>query len=41
MGLFDILFNNRPKVKQEKIKAFKMLNGYDPKFTSWGGEIYE
>ena len=41
MGLFDILFSNRPKVKQEKIKAFKMLNGYDPKFTSWGGEIYE
>ena len=41
MGLFDILFGNRPKVKQEKIKAFKMLNGYEPKFTSWGGEIYE
>lgn len=41
MGLFDILFGNRPKVKQEKIKAFKMLNGYSPQFTSWGGEIYE
>ena len=41
MGLFDIFFKNRPKVNQEKIQSFKMLNGYQPKFTSWGGEIYE
>jgi len=41
MGLFDIFLKNRPKVKQDKIQAFKMLNGYEPKFTSWGGEIYE
>lgn len=41
MGLFDFLFKNRPKVNQEKVQAFKMLNGYEPKFTSWGGEIYE
>ena len=41
MGLFDIFLKNRPKVKQENIKAFKMLNGYEPKFTSWGGELYE
>lgn len=41
MGLFDALFKNRPKVKQDKVQAFKMLNGYEPKFTSWGGEIYE
>ena len=41
MGLFDALFKNRPKVNQEKMQAFKMLNGYEPKFTSWGGEIYE
>ena len=41
MGLFDIFLKNRPKVKDEKLQAFKMLNGYQPKFTSWGGEIYE
>lgn len=41
MGLFDIFLKNRPKVNQEKIQTFKMLNGYQPKFTSWGGEIYE
>ena len=41
MGLFDFLFKNRPKVNTEKIQSFKMLNGYEPKFTSWGGEIYE
>ena len=41
MGLFDALFKNRPKVNQEKMQAFKMLNGYEPKFTTWGGEIYE
>ncbi|MBQ1604355.1 MAG: phage portal protein [Lachnospiraceae bacterium] len=41
MGLFDIFLKNRPKVKQDKIQAFKMLNGYEPKFTTWGGEIYE
>ena len=41
MSLFDIFLKNRPKVKQDKLQAFKMLNGYEPKFTSWGGEIYE
>ena len=41
MGLFDLLFKNRPKVKQDQIQTFKMLNGYQPHFTSWGGEIYE
>ena len=41
MGLFDIFLKNRPKVNQEKMQTFKMLNGYAPKFTSWGGEIYE
>ena len=41
MGLFDFLFKNRPKVNQEKLQSFKMLNGYEPSFTSWGGEIYE
>jgi len=41
MGLFDIFLKNRPKIKTENIKAFKMLNGYEPKFTTWGGELYE
>ena len=41
MGLFDIFLKNRPKVNQERMQTFKMLNGYEPKFTSWGGEIYE
>lgn len=41
MGLFDFFLKNRPQVKQDKIQTFKMLNGYEPKFTSWGGEIYE
>lgn len=41
MSLFDIFLKNRPKVQQDKIQSFKMLNGYQPKFTSWGGEIYE
>lgn len=41
MGLFDIFLKNRPKVNQNQIQTFKMLNGYKPHFTTWGGEIYE
>lgn len=41
MGLFDFLFKNRPDVKREREETFKMLNGYTPRFTSWGGELYE
>lgn len=42
MGLFDFFLKDRPKVnKNEKVQAFKMLNGYEPKFTSFGGDIYE
>lgn len=41
MGLFDFIFKNRPKERARYAEAFKMLNGYTPKFTSWGGEIYE
>ena len=43
MGLFDVIFKNRPK-KDAGISGtqdFKMFNGYTPRFTSWGGEIYE
>ena len=41
MGLFDVIFKNRPK-KDSGISGtqdFKMFNGYTPRFTSWGGEI--
>lgn len=43
MGLFDLFLKNRPKVneKNQSIQAFKMFNGYEPKFTSFGGDIYE
>lgn len=42
MGLFDFFLKNRPKVNEnQKVQAFKMLNGYEPRFTSFGGDIYE
>ena len=41
MGLFDIFLKNRPKVNPNQVQTFKMLNGYQPHFTTWGGEIYE
>ena len=41
MGLFDALFKNRPKEKSNYEGFFKMLTGYQPRFTSFGGEIYE
>lgn len=42
MGLFDFFLKNRPKVNEnQKVQAFKMLNGYEPRFTSFGGNIYE
>lgn len=41
MGLFDALFKFRPKEKGNYEGFFKMLTGYQPRFTSFGGEIYE
>ena len=41
MGLFDWLFGNRPKEKEKYAEAFKMLDGYTPRFTSFGGSVYE
>lgn len=41
MGLFDFIFKNRPKPKGEYEGIFKMLNGYTPHFTTWGGSLYE
>lgn len=41
MGLFDRIFGNRPKEKARYEETFKMLDGYTPRFTSFGGGIYE
>lgn len=41
MGLFDLIFKNRPKPAGEFKGEFKMLNGYQPHFTRFGGDIYE
>lgn len=41
MGLFDFLFKDRPKEPTKGTSSFQMLDGYVPKFTSWGGGIYE
>ena len=41
MSLFDAIFKNRPKERGEYQGFYKMLNGYRPAFTSWGGSIYE
>ena len=42
MSLFDKLFGERPKPEGKFEGGFQMLNGYTPKFSSWGGRsIYE
>jgi len=41
MGFFDLFFKNRPKPKGEYKGKFEMLNGYEPRFTTWGGGLYE
>lgn len=41
MGLFDFIFGNRPKIRTQVQETFKMLNGYTPRFTSFGGGVYE
>lgn len=46
MGLFDAIFRpNKNKDMDDALRyartTFKMLDGYKPAFTSWGGEIYE
>ena len=41
MGLFDKLFGKRPEPKGEFGGEFKLLNGYAPHFTTWGGSVYE
>ena len=41
MGLFDKIFGNRPKERGQYEGGFRMLNGYTPHFSSFGGSIYE
>ena len=41
MGLFDAIFSHRPKERGTYQGTYKLLNGYTPAFTSWGGGIYE
>ena len=41
MGLFDKLLGRAPKPRGEYQGSFKMLSGYDPHFSRWGGGIYE
>ena len=41
MGLFDRIFGNRPKPKGDYEGVFRVLTGYTPHFTSYGGGIYE
>ena len=41
MGLFDRLFGNRPKPQGVYQGSYKMLSGYEPHFSRWGGDVYE
>ena len=41
MSLFDFLFKNRPKEQGQYQGVFRMLNGYEPRFTTHEGGVYE
>ena len=41
MGLFDAIFGHRPKEKGKYGGEFRLLDGYRPVFTKWGGELYD
>jgi hypothetical protein len=41
MSLFDFLFKNRPKPVGKYEGKFKLLNGYEPHFSRFGGGLYE
>lgn len=41
MGLFDKLFGHRPKPAGDFQGQFRLLNGYAPQFTPFGGCVYE
>lgn len=40
-GLFDKLFGKAPEPRGEYQGFWKLLNGYEPHFTSFGGCVYE
>lgn len=41
MGLFDVLFKNRPKPTGDYKGEWRLLTAYEPHFTTYGGNIYE
>lgn len=41
MGLFDKLFGRAPKPTGAYEGIFRVLSGYTPHFTTWGGGVYE
>ncbi len=41
MSLFDKIFGRTPRPHGSYDGFFRMLNGYVPRFTSWGGGLYE
>ena len=41
MGLFNLLFGRRPKVKKQVNGYFEMLDGYTPIFSDYDGGVYE
>ena len=41
MGLFDFLFKRQPEPAGKYEGYFKLLDGYTPHFTNFGGSIYE
>lgn len=41
MGLFDWLFKKAPEPVGDYKGEWRMLNGYEPHFTTYGGSIYE
>ena len=40
MGLFDALFGKRPKPVGRPEGKYKLLTGYEPVFSRFGGGIY-
>lgn len=41
MSLFDKIFGRAPKPTGAYEGFFKVLSGYQPHFTTWGGSVYE
>ena len=41
MGLFDFIFGKKPAPKGQYQGDYKMLTGYTPHFTRWGGDAYQ